>query len=99
MPHDFEYGAVRPDNVELDLDAPLPTQLEPPFTAPITAAAVLDLVLIPLCKREHLPLLLRMGTRRKVSPPLGLLGDGLGPARMHSLGHLCASHPEVKFLA
>lgn len=59
---------------------------------------VLDLVLLPLCREFGVALSLRMGTRRAVSPSLGLAGDGVGAAELRSLGHLCEANPDVKFL-
>jgi hypothetical protein len=61
-----------------------------------TVALILDAVLLPLCRKHGLPLLLRMGTRRGMNPTLRLAGDGLGSARLESLGQLCAAHPKTK---
>ena len=61
-----------------------------------TAAFILNAVLLPLCRKHGLPLLLRMGTRRGMNPTLRLAGDGLGSARLESLGQLCAAHPKTK---
>ena len=60
---------------------------------------MLDLVVLPLCRRLGLPLCVRMGTRRRVNTQLGTAGDGLGSARLESLSLLCTTHADLKFLA
>lgn len=101
-PHDFEYrpcgGVSGADSV---LSAAQTAALDALLTpeAPPSSADVMNLLLLPLCHEEKLPLLMRMGTCRGVNAPLGLAGDGVGKARLEALAALCSAHPSIKFLA
>lgn len=92
-PHDFSYDDTAATAGEQLLDVAIVCKRPP------TPQQVLDTVLLPLCRREGLPLSLRMGTCRGINAELGLAGDGLGPAQLHSLGSLCRAQPRVKFMA
>mmetsp|Transcript_85561 Transcript_85561/g.169808 ORF Transcript_85561/g.169808 Transcript_85561/m.169808 type:complete len:941 (+) Transcript_85561:70-2892(+) len=91
-PHDFSYDDVAATTGEHLLDATISCKL------PLTPQQVLDTVLLPLCHCKGLPLSLRMGTCRGINAELGLAGDGLGPAQLHSLAKLCRAQPRVKFM-
>jgi len=93
-PHDFHYhpqGAA-PGVAAERLDAPLDG------SSRLSPQEVLDCVVLPLSQQNGLPVCLRMGTRRGVNPKWQLAGDGVGPAQLESLGQLCSSHPQTKFM-
>lgn len=93
-PHEFHYAATATAPNPDELDAPLSEQPPP------SPQQVLDCVVLPFCRRSGLALSLRMGTRRGVNTAFGqMAGDGVGSARVESLGRLCAAHPKIKFLA
>jgi len=102
-PHDFDYSAAGAaddgSSQEWLLDAPLdPIEGDGPRKLP-SHGDLLDLVVLPLCKKAKLPLSLRMGTRRGLCSALRLAGDGVGSAQLASLAQLCRSYPGVKFMA
>jgi len=80
-------------------EAELQAALDAPLKPPPPAALILDAVILPLCLQKQVPLLLRMGTRRGLNPPLGLAGDGVGSAGLDALATLCFTQPKMKFLA
>jgi len=96
--HGFCYEGAQRGQAAADATPSLEASLEAAETWP-SAQQVLDDVVLPLCRRRGLPLSLRMGTRRAVNPALRLAGDGAGPAGLSSLGDLCRSNADVKFLA
>ncbi len=61
-------------------------------------AALIDHVVLPACKEHNLPFAMMVGVRRQVNPALGLAGDALGKADIRPIEHLCAEHPENRFL-
>ncbi len=62
-------------------------------------SAVIDNVVLPFCRESGLPFALMLGVKRAVNPSLRLAGDGVGRADLGSLEALCATHPDVRFLA
>jgi len=53
---------------------------------------------LPVCRERGMPLALMLGVRRQVNPRLGLAGDGLGRANLHTLERFAAEFPENHFL-
>ena len=93
-PCDFVYpgpSEASPYTVAL-LDAPLSAEPSPTAAQAHSASVIIDHVLLPLCRAAQIPLLLRMGTRRRVNAGLAVMGDSLGSASLTSLAALCAGH-------
>jgi hypothetical protein len=78
----------------------LMVSLPPDFAVPARTAAsqVLEGAVLPHCRDQGLPLALMLGVKRAVNPALRLAGDGVGRSDLRALEHLCASHPQNKFL-
>jgi hypothetical protein len=55
-------------------------------------------VVLPACRDHKLPFAMMIGVRRQVNPALRDAGDGLGQANLSSIHHLCAQHPDNRFL-
>eukprot|EP00928_Gymnodinium_smaydae_P038724 TRINITY_DN26643_c0_g4_i1.p1 TRINITY_DN26643_c0_g4~~TRINITY_DN26643_c0_g4_i1.p1 ORF type:complete len:937 (+),score=189.83 TRINITY_DN26643_c0_g4_i1:92-2902(+) len=79
--------------------APSAERLDAPLCADVSPQDVLNGVILPLCAELGVPLSLRLGRRRGVFPPLGLGGDGVGPAPLGAVATLCRLNQKVKFLA
>ncbi|CAJ1356714.1 unnamed protein product [Effrenium voratum] len=64
------------------------------------AAELLEQVVAPLCQELSLPIALKLGAWRGMSPDLDPCcgGDGVAAADLASLQALCANFPKVKFL-
>jgi hypothetical protein len=60
---------------------------------------LLEHSVLPHCREHGLPFALMPGVRRAVNPQLRLAGDGVGLADLSGLQHLCAGHPDIKFMA
>lgn len=56
-------------------------------------------VVLPTAEEHGLALTLMIGVRRRVNPKLREAGDGVGKADVTTVERLCATSPEVKFLA
>jgi hypothetical protein len=68
------------------------------FPADTSCARLLEKAVLPECRELGIPMALMFGVKRQVNPGLGLAGDGVGMTRLSALEHLCAGHPENKFL-
>ena len=79
----------------------LMVSLPPSFTYPAAddATRILEDAILPHCRDHGLPLALMIGVKRRVNPALDLAGDGMGRADLGALEHLCARHPQVRFLS
>lgn len=75
----------------------LPPQFQYPDASPTTA--LIDHVVLPFCRESGLPFAVMLGVERAVNPALQLAGDGVGRSDLGALQHLCAGHPDVRFLA
>jgi hypothetical protein len=53
---------------------------------------------LPACRDLGIPLSVMIGVRYQVNPRLRLAGDALGRADLLALEHLCAQHPDNRFL-
>lgn len=53
---------------------------------------------LPTCREFDLPLSVMIGPRYQVNPRLKLAGDGVGKADLRAVEHLCAGHPENRYL-
>ncbi|HNQ88307.1 MAG TPA: glucuronate isomerase [Verrucomicrobiota bacterium] len=53
---------------------------------------------LPHCRDFGQPFALMLGVRRAVNPDLRLAGDGVGHSNLDTIAHLCAAHPQNKFL-
>lgn len=75
--------------------------LPPDFEYPARniSARLIEKAILPHCRDSGLPLALMPGVKRAVNPQLKLAGDGVGLSNLDMLQHLCAAHPENKFLA
>jgi hypothetical protein len=75
--------------------------LPPDFEYPARniSARLIEKAVLPHCRESGLPLALMPGVKRAVNPRLKLAGDGVGLSNLAMLQHLCAAHPENKFLA
>jgi hypothetical protein len=56
-------------------------------------------VVLPTAEEHGLALTLMIGVRRRVNPKLREAGDGVGKADVTTIERLCATSPDVKFLA
>ena len=68
------------------------------FPADTSCARLLEKAVLPECRELGVPMALMFGVKRQVNPGLRLAGDGVGLTRLSALEHLCAGHPENKFL-
>lgn len=75
----------------------LPPSFRYPDSGP--TATLLEQVVLPFCRESGLPIALMLGVKRAVNPALQLAGDGVGRSDLSALETLCATHPEVRFLA
>src|SRR5579859_5188327 len=75
--------------------------LPPDFEYPARniSARLIEKAVLPHCRESGLPLALMPGVKRAVNPQLKLAGDGVGLSNLDMLQHLCAAHPQNKFLA
>lgn len=66
-----------------------------------TGSMLLEEVIIPVCEELSLPIALKLGAWRSMSPVLDPCcgGDGVTSADLGSLQRLCARFPRIKFLA
>lgn len=78
----------------------LMVSLPPEFTYPgrEACARLIEKAVLPFCRERGLPFALMLGVRRAVNPALGLAGDGVGRSDLSALAHLCAAHPDNRFL-
>jgi hypothetical protein len=60
--------------------------------------AMLEQVVLPVCRDLGLPLALMVGAERQVNPALRDAGDSVGQADVSSIERLCAAHPANRFL-
>jgi hypothetical protein len=60
---------------------------------------LLEKAILPHCREHQLPLAVMLGVKRALNPSLQLAGDGVGLSRLDALEHLCAGHPDNRFLA
>lgn len=96
-PHDWRYpqaGALPPD-------VPMGGRklLVEAFSGP--GPQLLDDVVMPVCEELSLPIALKLGALRGMSPELNPCcgGDGVAASDLDSLQRLCARFPRVRFLA
>jgi len=55
-------------------------------------------VVLPACREHKRPFAMMIGVRRQVNPALRDAGDGVGPADISAVQHLCREHPDNRFL-
>ena len=74
--------------------------LPPSFAYPGASetAWLIDHAVLPHCREFGQPFAMMMGVKRGVNPQLRLAGDGMGRSDLTALQHLCAAHPENRFL-
>jgi len=60
--------------------------------------ALLEEVILPLCRERNLPFALMIGVRPQVNPRLRVAGDSVGPADLASVDRLCTEHPDNRFM-
>jgi hypothetical protein len=82
----------------LYLAVSLPDDFNFPADADPVRARVLEEIILPTCREHSLPLALMIGVRRGVNPRLRSAGDGLGRADASAVEHICAAHPDIRFL-
>jgi hypothetical protein len=84
-PHDFCYGLAD----------------KPKSAGWPSATDLIDNVMVPVAKELQLPLALKLGASRGMSPSLSFCGggDGVVIADVKPLRELCLKNPDVKFLA
>ena len=56
-------------------------------------------VLVEVARELKLPIALKIGAVRGLSPEYGMAGDGVEVADLKALRNLCSAYPDVKFLA
>jgi len=90
-PHDWRYP-----------DPPAAASMKPLVKAfaGFGASELLEKVVVPVCEELSLPIALKLGAWRGMSPDLDPCcgGDGVASADLASLQALCAKFPKVKFL-
>ena len=75
--------------------------LPPSFAFPQQSprGRLIEECVLPVAQSRKIPLALMIGVRRSVNPGLRLAGDSVGRASVEAVEHLCANHPDNKFLA
>lgn len=79
----------------------LAVSLTPDFAFPDGSkrSQIIERCILPHCREYDIPFALMIGVSRQVNPALRLAGDGLvGPSSLDPVVHLCANHPQNKFL-
>jgi len=100
-PHDWKFPAdgsmASPPS---DVPAPVAKPLVRAFSTP-TATMLMEEVVAPVCEELSLPIALKLGALRGMSPELNPCcgGDGVACSDVGSLQRLCARFPKIKFLA
>ena len=59
---------------------------------------LIEKCVLPIARDLRKPFAMMIGVRRQVNPLLHEAGDSVGRAEVASIEHLCAAHPENKFL-
>ncbi|GGH85988.1 hypothetical protein JOD43_003152 [Pullulanibacillus pueri] len=74
----------------------LPDDFKYPDTS--IRSALIEKVLLPVCRKKNLPFAMMIGVKRSVNPQLRSAGDSVGKADIQSVEYLCKNFPENKFM-
>eukprot|EP00929_Paragymnodinium_shiwhaense_P108616 TRINITY_DN74926_c0_g1_i1.p1 TRINITY_DN74926_c0_g1~~TRINITY_DN74926_c0_g1_i1.p1 ORF type:complete len:459 (+),score=86.60 TRINITY_DN74926_c0_g1_i1:54-1430(+) len=103
VPGDWHYPELPSNGVaSLPADVPEdPSKIMKNAYRKITATTLIEEVVVPICVELKLPIALKLGALRGMSPELDPCcgGDGVVHSDIGSLQRLCARFPNVKFLA
>ncbi len=69
------------------------------FPADTDAAWLIEHAVLPHGREHGQAFALMLGVKRAVNPALQLAGDGVGCSELGALRHLCAAHPDNRFMA
>ena len=76
--------------------ASLPHSFTYPDDSP--CSRIIEKCILPVGKERDLPFAMMIGVKKLVNPDLRLAGDSEGKGDIIALEHLCADHPENRFL-